>query len=441
MKRALSLLMALVLCLSLCACGDDSSNELAYEVNEDGKTCTITGIGSCKDTVVNIPETINDYKVTAIGINAFWCCSNLTSINIPDSVTDIGDSAFVDCTGLTSIIIPDSVTSIGLQAFWGCTSLTEIFAGSNNPSFFSLDGVLYTKDRATLLLYPVAKADDSFSIPDSVTSIGSSAFQDCMNLTSITIPNGVASIGSSAFQNCNGLTSITIPDSVTSIGSSAFQECRRLASITIPNGVASIGDNAFFLCTSLASITIPDSVTSIGLQAFWGCTSLTEIFAGSNNPSFFSLDGVLYTKDRATLLLYPAAKADVSFSIPDGVTSISAYAFAGCSSLTEITIPDSLIDIGLFAFADCSSLTEITIPDSLTDIGRFTFAGCTGLTSITIPDSVTSIGNWMFSDCNSLTSIIFNGTKQQWNAIDKGDTWDEGTPAYTIHCTDGDIAK
>ncbi|MBR2608012.1 MAG: leucine-rich repeat domain-containing protein, partial [Bacteroidaceae bacterium] len=169
-----------------------------------------------------IPSTVvydeKTYSVTSIGRKAFYRCTSLTSIVIPNSVTSIGEDAFYNCFRLTSIVIPNSVTSIGEDAFRGCNSLTSI------------------------------------TIPNSVTSIGNSAFYGCSGLTSIVIPNSVTSIGNSAFSGCSGLTSVTIPNSVTSIGNSAFYGCKGLTSITIPNSVTSIGDKAFYNCTNLIKV-------------------------------------------------------------------------------------------------------------------------------------------------------------------------------------------
>ncbi len=204
---------------------------LRYSVCDDNKTCIITGIGSCSDTEVYIPATIDGYTVVEIGDWAFEC-SSLTNINIPDSVTSIGNYAFYCCINLKSITIPDSVTSIGMGAFNACSNLTRIM------------------------------------IPNSITRIGNYVFNDCSNLTSITIPDSVTSIGEYAFCGCSNLASITIPDSVTSIGDWAFYDCRSLTSITIPDGVTHIGDGTFCYCMVLTSITIPNSITAIGESAF-----------------------------------------------------------------------------------------------------------------------------------------------------------------------------
>ena len=275
-------------------------------------------------------ELVLSSYITKINQYAFYDCTGLTSVTIPDSVTSIGNSAFHNCSGLTSVTIPDRVTSIGDYAFSGCSGLTSII------------------------------------IPDSVTSIGEHAFYNCRRLTSITIGNGVTSIHGSAFEYCTGLTSITGPAEIvstvvkqarptsfvvsitsgTSIGGRAFESCTGLTSITIPNSVTSIGYDAFYGCTGLTSITIGNSVTSIGNYAFAGCTGLTNI------------------------------------TIPDSVTSIGEGAFRNCTGLTSITIPNSVTSIGDYTFYGCTGLTSVTIPDSVTSIGYDAFLNCTGLTSI-----------------------------------------------------------
>ena len=386
---ALATFAVMTVVCAVCA-GAETYQDFEYSALDDGRV-KITGYNGGAETVV-IPDTIDGKSVTSIGRRAFEGCTNLKSITIPnsvtemgrrafsgcssligiaipDSVTEIGKYAFDGCKSLTSITIPDGVTSIGDGAFYNCSSLTEIKVASENSNYVSVNGVLYNKDKTTIICYPAGKKGNNYKIPDGVTKVDSSAFIGCSSLTSITIPNGVTSIGDSAFEDCTSLKSITIPNSVTSIGESAFNGCTSLTSITIPNGVTSIGGWAFSGCTSIKSITIPNGVTSIGYSAFEGCASLTSI------------------------------------TLPDSVTSIGSGAFIGCSSLTSITIPDSVTCIGDSAFNGCTSLTSITIPDSVTSIGESAFSGCSSLASITIPDSVMSIGNDAFHECSSLTSI------------------------------------
>ena len=180
------------------------------------------------------------YNITTIGEAAFWGCSSLTTISIPDSVTTIGMDAFSSCISLTTISIPDSVTAIGDNAFDGCTSLTTI------------------------------------SIPDSVTAIGDNAFDGCTSLTTIAIPDSVTAIGDNAFSCCTSLTTIAIPDSVTTIGDNAFSCCTSLSTIVIPDSVTTIGMDVFSCCTSLSTIAIPDSVTTNSEIVFKGCNSLVR---------------------------------------------------------------------------------------------------------------------------------------------------------------------
>lgn len=240
-----------------------------------------------------------------------------------------------------------------------------------------------------------------------VTSIGHYAFIQCSSLTSVTIPNSVTSIGEGAFYRCSNLTSIIVPNSVTNIGGFAFQDCSKLTSVTIGNGVRTIGEYAFSLCPSLASVTIPGSLESIGENAFWnsGLTSVTILdlaawckisFSYSSNP-LSNAHHLFMNGEEITELV-----------IPNSVTSISNYAFSGCSALTSVTIPNSVTNIGYGVFDGCSDLTNVTIPNSVTSIDNYAFRNCSSLTSVTIPNSVTSIGEKAFSGCTGVLTINCN---------------------------------
>ena len=281
------------------------------------ETSTNTLHSGCKNTI--IPN-----SVTSIGEYAFESCIDLTSIEIPNSVTSIGNSAFSNCL-LTSIEIPNSVTSIGYRAFYYCNGLTSI------------------------------------EIPSSVTSIGKEAFGWCSNLESIVvesgntvydsrdncnaiietqtntllygcmntiIPNSVTSIGNSAFYNCDGLTSIEIPNSVTSIGERAFAFCDGLTSIEIPNSVTSIGNYAFESCSGLTSIEIPNSVTSIGRIAFLSCSHLRSIKCHAVEVPVTATDAFYYCPEDMTIqvpeesvALYQAAEPWKNYNIVAGFNS------------------------------------------------------------------------------------------------------------------------
>ena len=441
-------------------CGASVST-LTFTLSDDGQSYAITDANSNISGDITIPSTYNGKPVTTIGEEAFSSCYNLTnvtfgensqlttisyrafdnctsltSITIPDSVTTIGEYAFYNCTSLTSIVIPDSVTTIGSSAFYKCTGLTSVtipFVGATK------DG---TKDTHFGYIFGASSYGyNSYCVPTSLkeviitggTTIGERAFDNCTSLTSITIPDSVTTIGSYAFYECTSLTSVTFGENskLTTIGDYAFYYCRSLTSIVIPDSVITIGEGAFIDCTSLTSVTfgensqlttigwyafedctsltsvtIPDSVTTIRGYAFRDCTSLTSITVDENNPNYKSIDGNLYSKDGKTLIQYAVGKSNTTFEIPSGVTTIDAYAFYNCTSLTSIVIPASVTSIGEGAFMYCSSLTSITIPASVTTIGSWAFKGCTSLTSITIPEGVTTIGSYAFEGCSGLTSIV-----------------------------------
>ena len=252
---------------------------------------------------------------------------NAEKLTIPDTldgkkVTAIGGSAFFDCDSLTSVTIPDFVTQIGANPFAHCPALKTIFVFPDHPYFATIDGVLFRKADKTLISYPAGKSSSAYTIPQGITSIGDSAFDSCVSLTSVTIPDSVTSIGNIAFSFCTSLTSISIPDSVTSIGDGAFYACYSLTIITIPDSVTSIGDWAFSSCTSLTSITIPDSVTFIGDSAFDFCESLTSVsipdsvtFIGDN--AFSGCPNLILTVPRNSYALEYAKTNNISYTYPD----------------------------------------------------------------------------------------------------------------------------
>ncbi len=225
-----------------------------------------------------LPQSLKFVTITDENIldYAFYGCTELTSITIPNNVTSIGERAFYGCTGLTNITIPNNVTSIGVRAFDGCTGLTNITIPN---SVTSIGGGAFS-DCSGLT---------NITIPNSVTSIDGHAFADCSGLTSITISNGVTSISYGLFSGCTGLTRITIPNGITSIGPQVFKNCTKLTSITIPDGITQIYGETFSGCSGLTNITIPNSVTSIGDYAFSKCTELKDIYYTGSQSAWASI--------------------------------------------------------------------------------------------------------------------------------------------------------
>ena len=360
----------------------ETYGDFQYSVLDDGTVEITKYIGSAEK--VDIPEKIDGKSVTSIGSSVFRGCKRLSSITIPNSVTSIDSFAFRDCASLKSITIPNSVTSIYYDAFRGCTSLTAINVANRNQNYVSVNGVLYDKDKTVIIRYPAGKKDKSYSILDGVTGICAYAFEDCANLESITLPDSVTLMGLSVFNGCKSLITINVAagnqnfvsvngvlydkdktaiiryparkkdknynilNSVRFVHNNAFEDCTNLTSITIPNSVTGIASNAFGGC-SIKSITIPNSVTNIYSSTFDGCTSLTAINVATGNRYYVSVNGVLYNKDKTTIIRYPEGKKDKSYSILDSVTSIESDAFGGCTSLTSIVIPKSVTSISFSA--------------------------------------------------------------------------------------------
>ena len=252
-----------------------SENDFPYILSDEGNAEIIKYIGNTADLV--FPEQLDGHPVTTIGDEAFWECTCLTSVTIPEGVISIGSDAFRKCKNMTSITIPDSVTDIGERPLTDCYSLETITVSPGNPALAVIDGVLFSKQDKRLVCYPVTRTDSEYAIPEGTVIIGDGAFDECDNLTSIIIPDSVTSIGSSAFAGCHKLSDIELPEGITSINPLTFYFCINLTGITIPAGVTSIGSNAFSNCSSLTEITIPDGVTSIGFNAFAECPHLKRI--------------------------------------------------------------------------------------------------------------------------------------------------------------------
>ena len=445
------LLLFIILILSIFSIYSSSSfaansGDYKYDLLEDGSAIIKSYQGKDKNLI--IPDEIDGYTVKAIGKEAFAYRENLISVTIPNSVIEIQDNPFVHDKNLERI---------------------EVY--KEHPCFADIDGVLFNKENRSLLSFPAASKIDysipqgiveigpyAFSatpikrivLPDSMKTIGDSAFKFCMNLHDIEISEGVISIGNCAFEGCSGLSQldlpesityigerafcdcifqnielpsgissveqglfwncsrldkITIPDGVISIGDSAFWSCKNLCECILPDGLVSIGDFAFDSCTSLNTISIPDRVIEIGKNPFVGCAGLSNISVSSQQQYFEVVDGVLFRKLDSKLISYPLTLVDAEYTMPQGVECIGAYAFSDNDRLINVYTCSGLQVIDVGAFDDCNRLKHVSLHEGLSSLGSHAVYNCSSLADITIPEGVTKIGSKAFYGCGNMTAI------------------------------------
>ena len=427
-------------------------------------------------TEIRIPGNIK-----AIEDGAFSYCANLASITIENGVESIGEIVFQQCKKLASIVLPESVSSIGELCFNGCDNLTNI---QMPTALYAFDKVFYGCSGLKDVVIPEGVAAignqffkqctnlESVSFPNTLKEIGSEVFRDCTSLSGrIEIPISVSSIGSSCFIGCrditlsipaklvckgnkllycdnmhlnlvndgttsigfrafnswSGLVSVTIPDCITSIGEEAFATSD-LKEVTIPNSVTTIMEGAFMGCENLAGIDIPNSVTVMGGSVFSGCINLTQIDIPNSVTSigagcFNECANLQNITIPGRLLAGEGVLAGCTglkhFTIPEGTEVIGRSCFSSCTALEGIEIPNTVTTIEGSAFRECTTLRSVTIPNSVTTIETYAFGWCTSLRSVTIPNSITTVGV-PFYGCSNLSDIkvpdhlyetsIFSGT-------------------------------
>lgn len=421
--RIFGLLMAVMMficCLPLDVFADSfivAGEEFDYYLNENG-TYTVEGFDGDVE-VLEIPAYIDGIAVTEIA-SWFGVWSDIP---------------------VKKIVIPETVYKIDGAAL-GHWEYEYIEVDDDSPFFCDIDGVIYDKDVKRLVRFPKAKADEEYTVPDSVTVIGMHAFYDT-NLEKVVLPDNLERIEYDAFYWCDELVNINLPDTVTYIGDNAFAYCELLTDIKLPKSLTYIGDSAFEECDSITEIVIPDSVTTVDGEAFSWCDELKKVYIGSgvtnwggcedfsvnsedmvwyedvfyvsyaleeitvssDNKLLSSQNGVLFNKDKTVLLKYPTGSMNSSYTIPGSVKIIGEDAFRCSDNLKNVTIPYGVTHIKYKAFSYCCNLLNVTIPDSVTYISSYAFSGCDSFTDITIPDSVTYLGDQFLGQCDNLKTV------------------------------------
>ncbi len=356
---------------------------------------------------VGLPESL-----TSFASGVFQGCTSLKSIELPGNITDLGYGTFSGCTALESFTIPASVTAIRSAFLYQCTALTEItilttqvsldngmFGGAPNVAWVTL-----ADDVTSILAHTFPEADPIFIctpgspaeaavraaglrllegdafvvengvltaynsretevvIPEGVTAIGEGVFANRSDLRSVTFPEALTSIGDRAFEKCTGLRSAAFPVGLTSIGEGAFGRCAGLRSVSFPESLTSIGDNAFEMCTGLSEITLPAGLEQLAPTAFLGCTGVERFAVAAGSATFAAIDGVLFSADEKTVIAYPTARSG-EYVVPDGVTTLGAYAFAYAGNLTRLNVPGTLEDIRKAATKECNGLKVVYFRD------------------------------------------------------------------------------
>lgn len=380
----------------------ETADDYLYIVDSANNAVVLSGVKNRAISKAKIPSTIDGRAVTIIGSGAFFGCTGLNEVIIPESVTKISAQAFYNCAMLGTVNIPKSVENIESFAFLSCNSLTGYAVDEENTFYSSIGGVLFDKAGKTLIMYPNGKSGD-YTVPSGTKTIEDNAFYGCKKITSVSISASVEEIGGNPFVNGTMLENIFVDAQNTHFvaedGVLFNKEQTKLISFpngkggdyTIPDSVEKIETSAFNGCSRLTAVTIPSNVKEVGAYGFSACTNLTSVV------------------------------------IPNRVTKIGDYTFTYCTMLENIVMPDGVTDIGNYAFAECYALTGIVVPPNVKKIGDGAFSNCSRLKSVVIPNSVISIGNNVFEkiyfddeeqeNVVEIEEIYYIGTVSEWNGL------------------------
>lgn len=446
--KSLILIFAIVVfstLLTLCAFAEtytgECGNNVTYSVNTATGVLTVTGYGETESYAIYAPAPFNEYKdyirtaivsegIDSLGQYFFYGCDKMVSVSLPESLTYIASYVFDECSALKSVDIPLNVYSIDSWSFRGCSSLSSFNVDPFNEFFCDIDGVLFTKDEATLVCYP-GGGKAQYTIPDSVSSIESYAFYSCATIEKVTVSSNVDSIGSRAFSYCPKLTKIYVDSDnefYCDLSGVLFSKDKKTlfvypsgagSSYTVPSGTKTVEEFAFYSCENLTSITVCEGVTTLRSFAFDSCTNLTDLILPDSltniednvltgtafwfDKTNWEDDNVLYVGNH----LIDVKSTSEEFTVRDGTLTIATSALSSCYDLTSVKIPNSVKSICERAFYYCISLENVDIPEGVTYIGNSAFSKCTSLQSITLPDSVTYLDYSVFDGCSNLSRVSF----------------------------------
>ena len=375
-------------------------------------------------------------------------------VHIPSGVKKLPDYPFQDAENIENVYIPESLTEIDTEiTFELCSSLKNIYVDEKNSAYSSIDGVLFDKDKVNLFFYPRGRLG-AYTVPDGVCFISSSAFSGHKKITEITLSDGIDTLNMSTFSWCKNLEHVNLPDSITYIGNFAFAGCEKLNSFTIPPKVTEIKNSVFSDCKSLKKLFIHSKIEKIDSNAFDGCESLEAFDVSEDNSFFLSDSGVLYDKNKTTLIVMPRAKSG-ELILPDSLESFYDD-FSGCRNLTSVYIPNLAYCLSALMFRGCDSLENIIvsdehegytsvdgvlyskdmseiivypggkkggfiIPETVTsmygNVGQV-FYDCRNLTSIYIPSGISDVSEETFFLCDSLAEISVSENNPNYSAED-----------------------